>query len=113
MKKILCLTVAAILVAGFTSFSIAGDKGSWTGWIADANCAKNYEKAAKAAHVGCAQACVKKGAKWALALKDSHFILDIEGSEAEKHLGREVTVKGEFDKESNTIKVSSVGMASE
>ncbi len=111
MKKAICLT-AAILVVSFSSMAFAGEAGSWKGWIADENCAKSYEKAASAGHVGCAKSCVKNGAKWALATESGAFILEMDGSEAEKHLGHEVTVEGKLHKESKTIKVSSVAATS-
>ena len=111
MKKAICLT-AAILIVSISSIAFAGEAGIWKGWIADEPCAKNYAKVASAGHAGCAKACVKKGAKWALATKDGAFILEMDGSEAEKHLGHEVTVEGKLHKESKTIKVSSVSAAS-
>lgn len=109
MKNTVCVMFAAILVVGFVPL-IAGShhEGSWTGWIADENCAKNYEKAASPGHSGCAKGCVKNGAKWALATKDGHFVLKVDAAKAEGNLGREVTIKGKLDKESNTIKVSSI-----
>lgn len=105
MKKLVCLSVAVMLLAGFSPVLMAAD-GSWTGWLADANCAKDYEKSASAGHAGCAKGCVKKGAKWAISLKDASYVLDIDPAEAEKHVGHEVTVKGSLN--GDTIKVSSV-----
>jgi hypothetical protein len=110
MKNSVSLTLAVILMIGLAPLVTASshEEGNWTGWIADENCAKNYEKSASAGHVGCAKGCVKNGAKWALATKDGHFILAVDGASAEENLGREVKVKGKLDKESNTIKVSSI-----
>lgn len=111
MKRLFGSIIVLALAVGFAAFATAADQGSWTGWIADENCAKNYEKAANAGHAGCAKACVGKGAKWALATQEGHFILDVSKDEAEKHLGHAVTVKGEIDKSNNTIKVSSIDQA--
>ncbi|MFQ5789506.1 MAG: hypothetical protein ACE5JI_03430 [Acidobacteriota bacterium] len=111
MKKRFVISVAALLVAGLATLGLAREKGSWTGFLADANCAKNYEKAGNAGHAACAKSCLSKGAKWALAMKDGHVLLDIDSTDAEEHLGQEVTVKGELDKESNTVKVGSVSAA--
>ncbi|MGH9334580.1 MAG: hypothetical protein ACRD21_12620, partial [Vicinamibacteria bacterium] len=61
--------------------------------------------------VACAKGCVTKGGKWALAMKDGMVILDIDKETAEKNLGHPVTVKGSLNKESNTVKVSSVEMS--
>jgi len=108
MKKFIFCTVMALVLAGFTSFGVAADEGSWTGWISDARCAADYAKSATADHVGCAKICIKNGGQWALSMPDSALILDIDGAEAEQYLGKEVVVKGELDTASNTITVSSV-----
>jgi hypothetical protein len=110
MKKVLCLSIVVVLLAGFASFALA-DEGSWTGWIADANCAKNYEKAAKAEHAACAKSCVSKGAGWALAMQDGMVLLDVSNEMAEQHLGHEVIVKGDLNKDTNTVKVTSIEKA--
>ncbi len=111
MKKSIFVALIALVVVGFTSFGGAADEGSWTGWIADANCAADYKKSASAAHIGCAKLCIKNGGKWALSMPNGALILDFDGAEAEQHLGHEVVVKGELDTASNTVKVSSVSMA--
>ncbi len=111
MKKSIFVALIALVVVGFTSFGGAADEGSWTGWIADANCAADYKKSASADHVGCAKMCVKNGGKWALSMPDGALILAIEGAQAEQYLGHEVVVKGELDTASNTITVSSVSLS--
>ncbi len=108
MKNKLFLTGTGILLVSLATFALAGENGSWTGWISDENCATNYDKSAKPDHAGCVKACVANGGKWALATKNGHFILKVEGTEATNHVGHEVTVKGKLDKESNIIKVSSI-----
>ena len=111
MRTSIFFTVMVLVLAGFTSFGVAADTGSWTGWISDARCAADYQKSATADHVGCAKMCIKNGGKWALSMPDGALILDIDGSEAERYLGQEVVVKGELDTGSNTVKVSSVSMS--
>ena len=108
MRTSIFFTVIVLVLAGFNSFGVAADEGSWTGWISDARCAADYAKSATADHVGCAKICIKNGGQWALSMPNSVLILEIDGAEAEQYLGKEVVVKGELDKASNTITVSSV-----
>jgi len=109
--KIINLTLAIVLVTSFGVLSFADDTNSesWQGWIADENCAKNYSKAASASHAGCAKSCVGKGARWALATSDGHFILDLGETAATDHLGSEVVIKGTLS--DDTIKVASISEA--
>ena len=111
MRTSIFFTVIVLVLAGFNSFGVAADEGSWTGWISDARCAADYAKSATADHVGCAKMCVKNGGKWALSMPDGALILAIEGAQAEQYLGHEVVVKGELDAASNTITVSSVSLS--
>jgi hypothetical protein len=110
MKKIFALVIACVLLVAFSGFTFA-EEGSWMGYISDAACAKNYAKSSAEKHVACAKACVAKGGSWALAMKDGLVLLDIAKDTAEKNLGHPVTVKGTLDKESNTVKVTSVEMS--
>ncbi len=100
-----------IFVAFVATSAWAADEGSWQGWIADENCAKNYSKVASASHAGCAKACVGKGASWVLATQEGPFLLDLGEVTAEDHLGAEIVIKGELD--DDTIKVTSISMANE
>ena len=93
MKRIFFLAVLAILLIGFSNPGMAYEKGSWTGWIADSNCAKDHERAADAAHAACAKSCVRRGAGWALSTPDGHILLEIEPDKAEEHLGHQVLIK--------------------
>lgn len=111
MRTSIFFVVLALVLAGFASFGVAADEGSWTGWIADARCAADYQKSASADHAGCAKLCVKNGQGWALSMPDSLVLLAIDGAEAERYLGHEVVVKGELDSGSNTVKVSSVSLS--
>jgi hypothetical protein len=110
MKKIFALLVVLVLSIGFSGLSFAAD-GSWMGYISDAACAKDFAKSSAEKHVACAKSCVAKGGKWALSMKDSMVVLDIDKDTAEKNLGMMVTVKGSLDEATNTVKVTSVEMA--
>lgn len=110
MKVSRLLIWATLMVVASMNFGAAADEGSWTGWIADENCAKNYEKAATAAHVSCAKTCFTRGGKLALSTREGHFLLDLDLGLAMPHLGHEIVVKGELNTQTNTIQVSSVSM---
>ena len=109
LMKWTSVAAAILLFFGFVAFGNASEEnGTWSGWIADEQCGKDYAKVSKAEHQGCAESCVKRGAQWALATKDAHFILDIGADDAMKNLGHEVVIAGELDEETNTIKVTAV-----
>ncbi|MEE8348727.1 MAG: hypothetical protein V3R94_04100 [Acidobacteriota bacterium] len=110
MKKSICFTGIALLFVAFTTFGVAAEEGSWTGWIADQNCAKDYTKAATGSHAACARTCLKRGGKVALSTQEGPFLLDFSASQADQHIGHEVLIKGQLDSTTNTIKVSSVSM---
>ena len=108
MKKSKLLIGAALLVLASINFGVASDEGSWTGWIADETCAKDYQKAASATHVDCTKSCLKRGGKLALSTKEGHFLLDLNLALAVPYIGHEIVVNGTLDPETNTIAVSSV-----
>ena len=112
MKTTLTLMVTALLVLGFAALGPA-EEGSWTGYIADEACSKDYAKASAEKHIACAKGCVSKGGKWALAMAEGHVVLDVDKETAEMHLGHKVMIKGTLDEQSNTVKVSSVETAEE
>ena len=109
MKKILTLLAIAIIGVCFAAVSQAED-GSWTGYLSDAACAKDFEKASKD-HTACSKGCVKRGGSWALAMKESFHVLEIDADTADKHAGHHVVIEGTLDMDTNTIKVSSLKMA--
>ena len=114
MKGIHTFCVGVALTTAFVAFAAADHhETNWKGWLADENCAKDYSKSSSPGHAGCATSCVKGGAKWALSTPDGHFILDLGASKATKHVGHEVFVKGKLNKESKTIKVSSISASSD
>jgi hypothetical protein len=109
MKK--RLAVAALLAVSLLLPTLAvadhhGEEGSWTGWVTDENCGA---KGARAEHKGCAESCVKRGARWALYNPaDKEIYILSNQKEAGGMAGQEVTVKGTLDKEKKTIEVTSM-----
>ena len=113
MKKriagILLLAVTLLLPAAIIAHDDHGGGGSWTGWVTDENCGA---KGANAEHKGCAESCVKRGARWALynpADKETYILSN--QKDAAAMAGQEVTVKGKLDKETKTIEVTSMEAA--
>ena len=113
MKKLVSRTLILAVVLGFGLATLASaEDGTWTGWVTDDHCAA---AGAKAAHADCAAKCVKeKGAKWALynPTDKSVFILSGDDAMMLKMAAKEVTVKGTMDKDTKTITVTSMEMAS-
>ena len=108
MKRSKLFIGAALLILASINFSVANDEGSWTGWIADESCAKDYQRAASADHAGCVKSCLTRGGKLALSTKEGHFLLDFNLAFAVPHIGHEIVVNGTLDPETNTITVSSI-----
>ena len=110
-KKLLVLALA--LFALFT-LAVAGsaEDMTYTGWVADEACAKDFAKAGNEEHKGCATACLNGGDGVALASPDGFHLLDITNEAALEHLGMEVTVMGTLDEATNTIKVTSINASS-
>lgn len=104
MSKRFLLLVSVLVVFGLAGTGLAEEK-SVTGYLADANCAKDYEKASSD-HAACAKGCVSRGADWALAMPDSLVLLEIDPELADGHAGHKVTVKGDFSEKTNTLKVA-------
>src|SRR5262249_15115036 len=102
MKRIGSLVTALVLVlAGAAPLLAAGPTEPTTlkGWIADSYCgAKN----ANAEGAGCAEACVKNGAKLVLVSAGKTYQLS-DQKLALEHLGREVDVTGTVENETITV----------
>lgn len=109
MKKTLVLLAALLFAVGFVALGAAEDM-TYTGWIADEACAKDYAKSATADHQGCATGCLKQGTV-ALSTADGLHLLDITNEKALKHLGMEVVVTGTLNADTNTIAVTSIAAA--
>ena len=107
MKKLLILALA-LLASGALVASAAAEDMTYTGWVADEACAKDFSKAGNEDHKGCATGCLSKGGGVALASPNGFHLLDITNEKALEHLGMEVTVMGTLDEATNTIKVTSI-----
>ncbi len=102
------LLILALLLFASVAFAGATEDMTFTGWVADEACAKDFAKAGNAEHKGCATGCLNNGGNVALASPDGFHLLNITGEKALEHLGMEVTVMGTLDEASNTIKVTSI-----
>ena len=111
MKKLLILAVALLACGAFVASAAAEDM-TFTGWVADQACAKDFAKAGNEEHKGCATACLNGGDSVALASPDGFHLLDITNEAALEHLGMEVTVMGTLDEATNTITVTSINASS-
>lgn len=104
MKKLLIL---ALVLFASVAFAAAEDM-TFTGWVADEACAKDFSKAGNADHKGCATGCLSRGGGVALVSESGFHLLDITNEKAIEKLGMEVTVMGTLDEATNTIKVTSI-----
>ena len=109
MKKLVSRTLILAMVLGFgLAASATAVEGTWIGWVTETHCGA---AGAKAAHADCAVKCVKeKGGKWALYNPTDKSVTELAGDDAMmvKMAAKEVTVKGDLDKEKKMIKVSSM-----
>jgi hypothetical protein len=106
---ILLLAVSLLAPASLLAHDHGGGDGSWTGWVTDENCGA---KGAKAEHKGCAESCVKRGARWALYNTSDQKVYILSDQKGAAGLaGQEVVVKGKLVKENNTIEVTSMEAA--
>ncbi len=104
MKKLLIL---ALVLFASVAFAAAEDM-TYTGWVSDEACAKDFAKAGNAEHQGCATGCLSRGGGVALVSEAGFHLLDITNEKAIENLGMEVTVMGTLDEATNTIKVTSI-----
>jgi len=102
LKKFLFSTAVALSFFAFSAMA-----GEWTGYISDANCAKDPAKVETDAHAACAQGCAKKGAELVLVAQGKVYKLSDQAA-AKPHAGHKVTVKGDMSGE--TITVESISM---
>jgi uncharacterized protein DUF5818 len=105
MKLRLAAILCVSLFAG--ALALAGDSGSWTGYITDSKCG------VKGAHEGaseCAIKCVKEGAKFVFVNDADKKVYAIDAQDkVAAHAGHHVTVKGSV--EGDTLKLESIEMA--
>lgn len=124
MRKLLFTAVATMILLG-ASFTLAKDQ-TFTGEIYDSQCAKMGSHAMMMAKEGmagkendpmgramCTKNCVKMGGKYVLfnAAKKTVYELDDQQKPAD-FAGKNVKVKGTYDKATKTIHVTSIQAAS-
>jgi Protein of unknown function (DUF5818) len=107
MRSKVAVLLGLCLVMAF-SLSLMAEHHKHTGWITDAKCGAN---GAKAEHAKCALKCAESGQKLVLYSPSDKktYTLDNQAL-AKEHVGHEVVVEGEADKEGN-ITVSKIEMA--
>jgi hypothetical protein len=107
MRSKVAVLLGLSLVFAFT-LSLMAEHHKHTGWITDAKCGAN---GAKAAHKECALKCAEAGQKLVLYSPSDKktYALDNQAL-AKEHLGHEVVVEGETDKEGN-IAVKKIEMS--
>jgi hypothetical protein len=97
MKKLLALTA---LTATFTATGAFAE--TYTGYVADAMCAKNPAKVSSPSHADCAKKCIQDGEKPVLVVGDKVYTItnpDI----LVPHAGEKVTVDATVKENSLTI----------
>jgi hypothetical protein len=97
MKK---LMIAAGLVSGMAFSALAAD---YSGYIIDDSCAAKKEMRG---NVGCAQSCIKRGAKAVLVTDDGTIYKITEQEKVVPEAGKKVTISGTLT--GDTISVGSV-----
>ena len=97
MKKIL---LGMFAVAALTTMSMAAS-GSWEGWVSDDRCGAKVD-------AECSKTCQKQGAQLVFVNTDKAVIKVTNPSLLKDHVGQHVRVKGDLDKEKNTLTVASI-----
>lgn len=106
MKKSL-FVLSLVLVLMVALSPAAAKKGTWTGWVSDAKCAKN---GAKAEHAACAEKCIKAGQKAVFVTGDGTVLEVANQDKVTGHAGHEVTISGSLDEATKTLTVNKVTM---
>jgi ABC-type glycerol-3-phosphate transport system substrate-binding protein len=107
MKKLFAI-FCLFAVAGLALASSHGEKGSWTGWVSDANCGA---KGANAAHKDCLDKCVKGGTAivFVTGSGETQKVLKVSNPDTlVEHGGHEIKVTGMVA--DDTLTVDSVEM---
>ena len=97
--------LAVLALACFASLLHASETRTWSGMVADSNCAAEGHYDAE-----CAKRCVKSGkAKWAIydASAKSVYVLS-DQKKAGELAGKQVIVRGTLDEKTKTIEVTSI-----
>ena len=104
MKK--TLAGLAVLIALYAMPALAA---TFTGTVTDDMCGGGKHMMPGKPDATCARACVKRGAKWALASGDKVYVLSGKASEFDALAGQKVTVTGDLS--GNTLTVASIKAA--
>jgi hypothetical protein len=94
MKKSLMMLALLFSVVVF-----AADKGTWTGYISDADCGK---KENQADHAACAIKCVKGGAKPVFVVGDKVYAIS-NPKKVAKFIGDKVEITGTLTDDAITV----------
>jgi len=86
----------------------AGEDMTFTGWVADEACAKDFSKAGTTSHAACASGCLNNDGAPALAMESGLHLLDSDAEAALEYAAMEVVITGTLDEATNTIKVTSI-----
>ena len=98
MKSKVAVLLSLSLVLAF-SLSLMADHHKHSGWITDAKCGAN---GAKAEHKACAMKCAEGGEKLVLYSPSDKKTYGLDNQAlAKEHVGHEVIVEGEADKDGN------------
>jgi len=98
MRKLAAVTAVALSFAYTGAFA-----ESFTGWVADAMCAKDPHKVASADHAACAQKCIQGGEKPVLVVGDKVYNITNPDTLV-PHAGHKVTVDADVKGDSLTVK---------
>ena len=98
MKKLAAVTAVVLSFACTGAFA-----ESFTGWVADAMCAKDPQKVASADHEACAKKCIQGGEKPVLVVGDKVYTIT-NPDRLVSHAGHKVTVDADVKGDSLTVK---------
>jgi hypothetical protein len=96
-------------VLGFTfvsALAMTAMAAEWSGYISDAGCTakQGAEKVAADSHAGCAKSCIKRGDKAVLVTPEGKVFQIANQDKVIDHAGQKVTLVGEVDADSITVK---------
>jgi hypothetical protein len=107
MRKIMKKLLLAFAFLFAMSFSYAGDKGKWTGYISDSHCGA---KGAKEGHESCAIKCIKGGAAPVFVVGKKVYSIS-DPKKVEDFIGKKVVITGEI--KDKTLEIESISAATE
>ena len=97
MRKLL---LGMFAMAALTTASMAAS-GSWEGWVSDDRCGAKVD-------AECSKTCLKQGAQLVFVNSEKAVIKVTNPAVLKDHVGQHVRVKGDLDKEKNTLTVASI-----